>query len=63
MNDLFRIESLYFVAGLICVENIVTQAAPIIRYMIGWNINKVRSYCEKRKWKLEEFSIFFALTI
>jgi hypothetical protein len=54
-NDLIRITSNYFCAGaelhplnLICVKS-----ANIIKYMIGWKFGKIKSYCDKKKWKLE----------
>lgn len=27
--------------------------APIIKYMKGWNLNKIISYCKKKNWKVE----------
>lgn len=39
-----------FVAGLVLEQNVVTEAAPIIRYMIGWNRDRVRNYAKKRGW-------------
>jgi len=47
---LLRIVSNYFVAGYdITNDNI----APIIKYMRYWNLQKIKNYCNKKKWSLE----------
>lgn len=43
---LLRIESEYFTAG---VEPGVS-AAPIIAYMKNWTEERIRSYCNRKKW-------------
>lgn len=50
---LIRIESSYFVAGVIFGDEKVIIAAPIIKYMIGWNMYKVINYCKQKNWKFE----------
>ncbi len=47
---LIRITSPYFCAGYDIPAN---NIAPIINYMRGWHINKIRGYCTKKRWKLE----------
>jgi len=47
-----RIEAGYFVAGVVAVGGRVTKAAPIIHYMVGWKVEKVRRYCDGMKWKV-----------
>lgn len=32
---------------------IVIRAAPIIRYMVGWTLERVEDYCKKKGWKIE----------
>lgn len=47
---LYRISSNYFVAGYdIETGNI----APIIRYMQGWSLERIKEYCQKKGWILE----------
>lgn len=41
-------------AGVVFNEREITiKAAPIIKYMKGWHVNKVISYCNKRNWRYE----------
>ncbi len=46
----FRIEAPHFVAG--CDDG---ACAPIIAYMRDWPIERVRSYCKTKGWRLEEY--------
>lgn len=51
------IESSYFSAGVVVEEvesGIVIAAAPILKYMIGWGVEEVKRYCEKKGWKYLE---------
>ena len=45
-----HINAPYFNAGAIVVNGTVTRAAPIVGYMIGWNLSKVVTYCRKKGW-------------
>ena len=29
-------------------------AAPIIGYMVGWSLGKIRNYCGKKGWTIKE---------
>lgn len=42
----------HFCAGLELRENKVVNAAPILKYMMGWNEEKVISYCKKKDWNV-----------
>ena len=54
-STLWRISSSYFVAGVGFNEShIVDWCAPIIKYMRGWNKQKVYNYCKKKNWNLEK---------
>jgi len=51
------IDSGYFYAGAVFEKNSndvwgCIQAAPIINYMIGWDLQKTVDYIEKKKWKI-----------
>lgn len=48
-----QIKSSYFTAGLIIQNGFVTHAAPIIKYMRGWEIFRVKSYCIRKNWEIE----------
>lgn len=52
-DGLYQIVSPYFVAGLeTSLAGHVYRCAPIIGYMAGWHIEKVRDYCSKRRWTI-----------
>lgn len=49
-----RIESGYFVAGVVLDEDHVAErAAPIVNYMRNWHIDKILRYTNKKNWKVE----------
>lgn len=51
IGTIITIDAPHFNAGIEYDDNdIVVHAAPIIRYMIGWSINQVTSYCTKKGW-------------
>ena len=52
---LYRISAPHFVAGIIqdTETSQITDAAPILRYMVGWNIEKVLDYVERKRWEME----------
>jgi hypothetical protein len=49
---LAQIHAGHFTAGLVLEDDVVTAAAPIITYMIGWSRDRVRSYCWFKKWRV-----------
>ena len=49
---IIQITSGYFCAGLLVDDKTVTKTAPIIKYMRGWEFEKVIDYCWKKRWKL-----------
>lgn len=48
---LIQIDSGYFCAGVVLINNKVTLSAPILSYMKGWNIFRIDNYCNKKQWK------------
>lgn len=46
-----QIKSSYFTAGLEIFDGEVMIVAPIIKYMKGWNTQRVKDYCSKKKWE------------
>ena len=49
-TKLFIIDSKYFNTGIEIQNNKVTRTAPIVKYMIGWESNRVQKYCTKKNW-------------
>ena len=58
-DHLYRIVDQFGVAaGLgIGVDGFVNWTAPIIGYMIGWNYGRVKEYCDKKGWSIENLTI------
>ena len=48
---LVRVSSPYFEAAFVLRDNVVVEAAPIIKYMKGKNREWVRNYVKKKEWK------------
>lgn len=51
-----RIEAPHFVAGVDVVDGRATHCAPILKYMAGWNGQKIAAYCRQKGWKWEVLS-------
>lgn len=49
---LCTIEAPHFVCSFDMRDDVVTDAAPIIRYMIGWSRDRVRGYAAKKGWQV-----------
>lgn len=52
MATLYQITAPHFTAGLEAKADLVTHAAPIIRYMTGWPVERVGSYCATKRWTM-----------
>jgi hypothetical protein len=50
---LFRVVAPHFVAGIVVVGGRIVEAAPIIRYMVGWNGAHLVRYCRSKGWAWE----------
>lgn len=46
----------HFCAGLVVQEQRVTDAAPIVRYMLGWSASRVLNYCRQKGWRTKVVS-------
>ena len=54
-ETLFRISAAHFVAGLgVSIDSHVNWSAPILGYMVGWDLPRVRQHCAQKKWMIEE---------
>jgi hypothetical protein len=47
---LARVTAPHFVAGLVLRAATVHEAAPILRYMLGWSAQRVARYCAHKGW-------------
>lgn len=41
-----------FTAGIVLWDDVVIEAAPIVRYMKKWTRARVREYCSQRGWEI-----------
>jgi hypothetical protein len=48
---LVAVDAPHFYAGLILVDDVVTEAAPILHWTIGKHRTFLRSYFMKKGWK------------
>lgn len=48
-GELLIITSPYFAAGLLYKE----RAAPIIKYMVKWDYDRIKAYCNKKGWSVK----------
>lgn len=51
-ETVIAIDGGYFYAGLVVANRLVIDAAPIIKYMVGWDGKRVKEYCEKKGFKI-----------
>jgi hypothetical protein len=49
---LAQITAPYFCAGIVLRHGRVAEAAPIVKFMLGWSRDRVRYYCSQRGWKI-----------
>lgn len=55
MDTLIRITAPHFVAGLLLEKDRVVMTAPILKYMLGWHVVKVKTYARKKKWLVDVY--------
>lgn len=46
------IDAPHFYAGVVLLDDQVTEAANILKYMRKWSRAKVRDYCNTKGWKI-----------
>lgn len=51
---LFQVTTPYYCAGLVIVENIVTEAAPILHWTKGLTYAELFNYCRRKQWKFQK---------
>ena len=54
IETLAQIESPHFSAGIVLHDDVVVEAAPIVRYMKKdkWSRARVRDYCKDKGWRV-----------
>jgi len=52
-ETLICITAPHFTAGIVARDGRVIEAAPIVRFMKGWNGERVATYCKRKGWKWE----------
>ncbi len=53
-TTVWTVRAPHFDAGVIVRNGICINAAPILGYMRGWGIGRIRMYCERKSWLLIE---------
>lgn len=53
-NKLIWIKAPHFTAGVLHDGWVVTETAPILRWMNGWYVEAVKRHCEKKGYGYEE---------
>ena len=46
------IDAPHFYAGIVLQDEVVTEAADIVKYMRKWSRDRVREYCKTKKWRV-----------
>jgi hypothetical protein len=50
IETLAAIDAPHFYAGIVLLDDAVTEAAPIVKYMRKWDRKRVREYCQGKGW-------------
>jgi hypothetical protein len=56
VETLAQIRSRNFTAGIVLVDDVVVETAPIVRFMRRWSRDRVRDYCRKYCWQINVIS-------
>lgn len=51
---LYQITAPHFCAGFVVRERHVMKPAPVLKYMKGWELTRVRHYAHSRGWRCVE---------
>jgi hypothetical protein len=51
---LYQIVAPGFSAGLELTDGIVYSVPPVVSYMLGWPLDKVKRYAKMRGWRLND---------
>jgi len=53
-ETLIVIDAPHFYAGIVAEHGKVKEAADIVKYMKGWDGQRVAAYCKAKGWKWEK---------
>jgi len=56
---LWRVEAPHFCASFDTVDGIVTEAAPIIKWMMGKSYDEVLSYATRKLWTIRYVESYY----
>ncbi len=62
-NILVRVVAPHFVAGMLMTDNIVTEAAPILKWALGKHRDDLRQYFLRKGWEAHEIVVSPRLTV
>jgi len=54
---LAQVTAPHFCAGVVLTNDVVTEAAPILRYMVGWSRDRVRDYASGKGWQVKVVNV------
>lgn len=52
IETLAQIRGTKFTAGIVLWDDVVVEAAPIVKYMKKWTRHAVREHCRTKGWKV-----------
>ena len=52
LERVVQIRSDHFTAGVVIHKGKVVDAAPIVKYMIGWDLERMLDYVKQKGWTL-----------
>jgi len=48
---LVAVDAPHFYAGVILTDDVVTKAAPILKWSVGWKRDALSAYFKRKGWK------------
>jgi hypothetical protein len=54
MTQKYNVRSKTVYGQITVTDGKVTETYAALRFMIGWDIETVKRYCEERQWKIKE---------
>lgn len=51
-ETLAQIRAPHFTAGVVLINDVVRETAPIVQYMRHWHGKRMWDYCQKKNWSI-----------
>ena len=48
----YRVQAPHMVAGVVCMDGIIVDGAPILKWTRGKTIKWFKKYCKNKKWEI-----------